>query len=121
VEHDLVEAPSEAHRPRGTTTPAVEAGRAGAVLALQRSAGNAAVASVVAQRAGLDDLFGPSPFGGGGADQAEGAGGGTAPTTPESGEAAGGINELGPVARTGTLIADNIIASSYTPGAGNVF
>ena len=33
----------------------------------------------------------------------------------------GGVNELGPIARTGTLIADSIIASSYTPGAGNVF
>jgi hypothetical protein len=33
----------------------------------------------------------------------------------------GGVNELGPIARTGTLIADSIIASRYTPGAGSVF
>jgi hypothetical protein len=117
-----------------------ESGRVGAILGLQRSAGNAAVTSLVGgreatvagptvQRQGLDDLFGPSPFGGGGAGSQgpTDSGGGNAPTpapapAPGVGEAPpGGINELGPVARTGTLIADSIIASSYTPGAGNVF
>jgi|GEM_PF-3769459 hypothetical protein len=34
---------------------------------------------------------------------------------------AGGVNELGTVARVGTLIADTIVATSYTPGAGNIF
>jgi hypothetical protein len=31
------------------------------------------------------------------------------------------MNDLGPVARVGTLIADSIVATSYTPGAGNIW
>ena len=73
------------------------------------------------QRAGLDDFFEPSPFGGGQAGPTESPGAGSSPESPASGATAGGINELGPVARTGTLIADTIIASTYSPGAGNVF
>jgi hypothetical protein len=77
------------------------------------------------QREGLDDLFGPNPFGGGGTTPAptpaEGGGGAPPTPAPPTGETPGGINDLGPFARTGTLIADNIIATSYTPGVGNVF
>ena len=120
MERDLLDGPSPAPRPRAGTGPTPEHGRRGAVLALQRTAGNAAVTSLV-QRAGLDDFFGPSPFGGGPQGETDGGGGGSTPAAPPTTEPAGGINELGPVARTGTLIADSIIASSYTPGAGNVF
>ena len=100
------------------------------MLGLQRTAGNAAVASTVAlrrgpgtpvpsvQREGVDGLLGPNPFGGE-ADQSGGDAGSPSPTTDPG--SAGGINELGPIARTGTLIADTVIASSYTPGAGNIW
>jgi len=132
VERDLVEQGPVVRRPKVGPTAAPEAGRAGAILGLQRTAGNAAVTSLMSgptvQREGLDDLFGPNPFGGGGETPAPaGGGGGTPPapapgTAPPTGETpSGGINELGPIARTGTLIADSIVATSYTPGAGNVF
>jgi hypothetical protein len=133
VERELVERGTAVRRPKVEPTAGPELGRAGALLGLQRTAGNAAVTSLVGgptvQRQGLDDLFGPNPFGGGTTPAPTPAeGGGGAPPTPApptgepaTGEAPGGINDLGPFARTGTLIADNIIATSYTPGVGNVF
>lgn len=107
---------------------AAPAGTGNGVLALQRSAGNAAVVSLIdAQRAPEDDDLAPWNGGAGaGADHAdEGA---AAPGPGEAGipegaapAPAGGMNDLGPVARVGTLIADSIVATSYTPGAGNIW
>ncbi len=130
VEHDLAEHGPAVRRPKVGPTAAPAAGRAGALLGLQRTAGNAAVAGLMSgptvQRAGLDDLFGPSPFGGGTTgpeQQGPTDGGGEAPptTAPPTGEAPGGVNELGGFARVGTLLADNIVATTYSPGVGNVF
>jgi hypothetical protein len=130
VERDLVEQGPAIRRPQVGPTATPETGRAGAILGLQRTAGNAAVSALMSgptvQREGLDDLFGPNPFGGGGTTPAPAGGGGETPSTPApgtappTGEVPGGINELGPIAHTGTLIADQIIASSYTPGVGNI-
>ena len=131
VERELLDRQSTAPTPKVGAAPVSGRGTAGTVLGLQRTAGNAAVASMVAlrrgagtlapsvQREGVDDLLGPNPFGGGEADQSGGGGGSPSPTTDPG--SAGGINELGPIARTGTLIADTVIASSYTPGAGNIW
>jgi hypothetical protein len=131
VERDLVERGAAVRRPKLEPTAGPELGRAGALLGLRRTAGNAAVTSLVGgptvQREGLDDLFGPNPFGGGGTTPAPApvdGGGGPPPApapAPTTGEPApGGVNDLGPMARTGTLIADAIVANSYTPGAGNI-
>lgn len=101
---------------------------ASGVLALQRTAGNAAVASLVgAQRVPDEDEL--APWDGGGADHAgetESAGtpaeaGIPQGAAPEGGAGAGGMNDLGSVARVGTLIADSIVAASYSPGAGNIW
>ena len=127
MERDLVEQGPAVRRPKVGPGATPDVGRAGVILGLQRTAGNAAVSSLMSgptvQREGLDDLFGPSPFGGGGTTPAPAGGGeapapGTAPPTAET--PPGGINELGPIARTGTLIADQIIATAYTPGVGNI-
>ena len=128
VERDLVEQGTAVRRPKVGPGATPDVGRAGAILGLQRTAGNAAVSSLMSgptvQREGLDDLFGPSPFGGGGTTPAPAGGGGETPapgTAPPTAETPpGGINELGPIARTGTLIADQIIATAYTPGVGNI-
>lgn len=120
-------------RRRVAPRPAGVGGPAGGLLGLQQSAGNAAVASMVGlQRSPLDNLVdpwagGPLSGDGGGAATPDAAGipaggsptdaGGAGPTA----EPGGGMNELGPVAHVGTLIADSIVASSYTPGAGNIW
>jgi hypothetical protein len=123
VEREQLERHSAARRPTVAPAPTSDGGRAGAMLALQRTAGNAAVASTMdVQREGLDDVFGPNPFGEGGQEPAPGDGGDPeTPAAPTGTDPSGGINELGPIARTGTLIADTVIASSYTPGAGNIW
>lgn len=108
---------------------AAPAGTGNGVLALQRSAGNAAVVSLIdAQRAPEDDDLAPWNGGAGaGADHAaegtEAAEGPGEAGIPEGAAPApaGGMNDLGPVARVGTLIADSIVATSYTPGAGNIW
>ena len=56
-----------------------------------------------------------------------GSGGGPEMGTPDAaaGDQAaaptGGVNELGAVAHVGTLLADSIVAASYSPGAGNIW
>ena len=91
VERDLVEQGPAVRRPKVGPTAAPEAGRAGAILGLQRTAGNAAVTSLMSgptvQREGLDDLFGPNPFGGGGETPAPAGGGGGTPPAPAPGTA----------------------------------
>jgi hypothetical protein len=121
---------------------------AAGLLALQRSAGNAAVASLVGppstvQRAvTIDEMevtAAPQPTA-----QQEGAAYGNAQTTQQDGSA-GGTNqpvtsdggtttihgahlsieapmtEAHGVLRADTIIADSVVASSYSPGAGNVW
>lgn len=105
------------------------------LLALQRSAGNAAVASLVAPRSVQRDVeIGEVEVT---ADAAE-----SAPAAPGTGAGAGGavtsdgatttitgglinldtaITQTSGVIRAGTIIADSVVATSYSPGAGNVW
>ncbi len=111
-------------------------GAATGLLHLQRTAGNAAVSSLVAptvQRAveigemttsvGVADVAPP-------AQVASAAGGPGGPVTSDGGtttitgstinlEAA--MTQTDGVIRAGTIIADSVVASSYTPGAGNMW
>jgi hypothetical protein len=98
---------------------------------LQRTAGNAAVASMVApavQRAvEIDEVTSevdaPSPD--------PGAGGATAgPVSSDGGTTtiSGGVIRLDAamtstdgIIRANTIIADNVVGSNYTPGAGNIW
>ena len=108
------------------------------LASLQRSAGNRAVTSLLAvQRAPvqIDELAVRTSVG-------EGAGATAAPVGAGAGSAGGGpvtsdgatttvsgaaINLAAPmvsadgVLRASTIIADNVVASSYTPGAGNLW
>jgi hypothetical protein len=104
-----------------------DAGRRG-VLSLQRTAGNSAVASLFAagravQREGEGEIP-PNPFDepsaptGGGPITSDGG------TTTINGGAIvlnAGMTSTGGVIRASTIIADSVVASSYTPGAGNVW
>ena len=123
------------------------------LMALQRSAGNAAVASLVAGRATvqrapvqIEEVSGrvsaadpssplsPAVAGavsGAVHDAAAAAGGGAAnpvssdgATTTVTGSAihlAAPMTQADGVLRVDTLVADSVVASSYTPGAGNVW
>jgi hypothetical protein len=97
------------------------------VLSLQRTAGNSAVASLFAagravQREGEGDIP-PNPFDapaptGGSPVSSDGA------TTTVSGAQivlAAPMTTTDGILRASTIIADNVVASSYTPGAGNVW
>ncbi|OGO57734.1 MAG: hypothetical protein A2V85_18430 [Chloroflexi bacterium RBG_16_72_14] len=119
----------------GTDPRLAHAGSAApGLMALQRSAGNAAVVALVATRPAvqrdveIDEITtevgttGPAPTGGtsgtGGPVTSDGSNttvsGGTitlaAPLTIASG-----------ILRADTIIADSVIASNYTPGTGNVW
>jgi hypothetical protein len=113
-------------------------------MALQRTAGNAAVASLVGrpavQRAvEIDELSTSVTVDDTAAAQAGATGAGAAGATPAG---AGGpvtsdgasttisgaqitldaaMTQANGVLRADTIIADNVVASSYTPGAGNVW
>jgi hypothetical protein len=125
MEHEVLEQQRTAQRAAAPRRAAVGTREAG-MLALQRSAGNQAVASLVQRDTGdwwsTDTPFSSTPSAGASSTATPtGVAPSTTPAeTPEAG-AAGGINELGPVARVGTLIADSIVATSYTPGAGNIW
>jgi hypothetical protein len=116
----------------------VAAGPHADLLRVQRAAGNAAVASLLApavQRAVTVDEVdaSASPAGDAGpAPATDAQGGGSGPPAADSGGAeadhtitAGhiGLNapivEASGVIRAQTVIADSIVASAYTPGAGN--
>lgn len=108
------------------------------LLALQRSAGNAAVASLVAPRSVQRDVeIGEIEVASGVADSAP-----AAPGTGGTGAGAGGpvtsdgatttitggvinldsaMTQTAGVIRAGTIIADSVVAASYSPGAGNVW
>ncbi len=104
------------------------------IHSLQRQVGNRAVVERLGvQRADLDDFgLGDPGFGGGGAPTGDGFGGGTGGGTQViSGDVielnAASIVLNAPITRANgvlqsdTLVTDSVIASSYTPGAGNVF
>jgi hypothetical protein len=99
------------------------------ILDLQRSAGNRAVvqrlsnAGLITQRAPGDE-----PTEGGAAPTPAGAGGGGTEINDTSVKITAGMIELnapivrvGGVAQTDTLLADSVIASNYSPGAGNIW
>ena len=98
------------------------AAAASGLLALQRTAGNAAVASLIApsvQRDGPE----PAPEAGGtsgapGGTGATGAGGATEITGSTIQLNAPMVTAPG-VIQADTIIANSVVASSYTPGAGN--
>lgn len=89
-------------------------GAAPGLIALQRTAGNAAVAALVGgptiQRAVQVDAMSTRVSVGDTAAAPAGATGASAAMTQANG-----------VLRADTIIADNVVASSYTPGAGNVW
>ncbi len=103
----------------------IHAGAGAGLMQLQRTAGNAAVASMVApavQRAvEINEIS-------------------TTPTPDTAGDTTGGVEDGGPteingssialnapmvtapgVLQVDTLIANTVVGSSYTPGAGNLF
>jgi hypothetical protein len=108
---------------------------ASGLMALQRTAGNAAVTSLVGgapavQRAvtieEMETVASPQPT----AQQEEAAYGTPAPVTSDGGTTTihgahvsieAPMTEAHGVLRADTIIADNVVASSYTPGAGNVW
>ena len=137
-------APSPAHRaPTSATTPALTtsadprlAGRgtsAAGILALQRSAGNAAVTSLVGGAAPvqrtvtIDDFEGlptpPAQDGGAGAgsDAVVTSDGGTTTIRGAHVTIDAPMTETAGVFRADTIIADNVVGSNYTPGAGNTW
>lgn len=101
---------------------------------LQRQVGNRAVVERLGvQRQGLEDFgLGDPGFGGGGGPTGgptgTGSGGGTQVISGDVIELnAGsivlnaGLTRVNGVLQSDTLVTDSVIASSYTPGAGNVF
>ena len=108
------------------------------LMALQRSAGNAAVASLVAPKAvqrapveidemttrvGVDESAAPAnapapPGGaGGGAVTSDGT---NTTITGATISLAAPLTSTDGVIRAGTIIADSVVASTYSPGAGNI-
>lgn len=97
---------------------------------LQRQVGNRAVVERLGvQRQSLEDFgLGDPGFGGGGGPTGGGSGGGTQVISGDVIELDAGsivlnapLTRVNGVLQTDTLITDSVIASSYTPGAGNVF
>ena len=104
------------------------------LLALQRTAGNAAVSSLVApvvqREVRIDEMestvsgpaTGPAaPGAAGGAS--DGAAAATGPTTITGSQITldAPITESPGVIRADTVIANSVVAANYTPGAGNVW
>ena len=103
------------------------------VLALQRSAGNAAVSSLVAptlqrdvDKEGVDASAipadaGPADMGvGGDSDGPVTSAGGTTSINGSTISLNAPMTESAGVIRADTIIANTVIGSSYTPGAGNL-
>jgi hypothetical protein len=109
---------------------------ASGLMNLQRSAGNAAVMSLIAERPPVQravrieemevSAAAPQPT----AQQEEAAYGTAAPVTSDGGTTTihgshvsieAPMTEAHGVLRADTIIADSVVASSYTPGAGNVW
>ncbi len=117
-------------------------GAVSGLLALQRSAGNAAVSSMVSgepsvQRDVVIDEVDVSPTTPADAEAPAGAGGAGGAVTSDGGNTTitggtvtiegGQVNinaamtQASGVLQADTLIANSVVASSYTPGAGNVW
>jgi hypothetical protein len=97
---------------------------------LQRQVGNRAVVERLGvQRQGLEDFgLGDPGFGGGGGPTDTGSGGGTQVISGDVIELNAGsivlnapLTRVNGVLQSDTLVTDSVIASTYTPGAGNVF
>lgn len=110
----------------GHTAPAA------GLLALQRSAGNAAVTSLVGARSPvqravtIEEVTGqvegpPAPGSGSGEGGAVTSDGATTTITGGTIELEAPMTQAHGILRADTIIADNVVASSYTPGAGNVW
>lgn len=128
---------AHAHAPIiGGANPRLAGGvSAPGLLALQRSAGNAAVASLVAPRylqrdveigevestVDVADSAPAAPGTGAGAGGAVTSDGATTTITGGVINLDSGMTQTGGVIRAGTIIADSVIAASYSPGAGNVW
>lgn len=120
------DSPSAVARPLRLSSAATPA----SLLRLQRLAGNAAVQRAVA----VDDVTTSVDTAGPAAPQ-EATAAGTAPGAPASlgdGSSPVSINgttvgvhapmtQVDGVVRASTIIADSVVASNYTPGAGNVW
>lgn len=127
-EHDQAPAISGAGDPR-----LAHGGAEAGLMHLQRTAGNAAVASMVApavQRAVEIDELSTDIDAGDAAPDTAGGDTSAGPVTSDGGSttiSGGAIHLDAPivdapgVVRVGTIIADTVIGSSYTPGAGNLF
>jgi hypothetical protein len=136
----------EDHAPAPATAPLMagglerrlaQAGPGSGLLGLQRTAGNAAVASLVAlpvQRAvTIDEIetdvdaadqgaraAAPDATGDGGSGAVTSTGG----TTTITGSAitlAAPITQTDGVIRANTIVAENVVGTNYAPGAGNVW
>ncbi|HEY6568643.1 MAG TPA: hypothetical protein VIZ22_00040 [Candidatus Limnocylindrales bacterium] len=121
----------------GTADPRFAGGvSAPGLMALQRSAGNAAVASLVAPRSvqraveigevttSVDAVDSPPETAGAGGAGASGAvtsDGGTTTITGAVINLDSAMTQTSGVIRAGTIIADSVVAASYSPGAGNVW
>jgi hypothetical protein len=112
---------------RRATSPVGQ--RAAEVLALQRTAGNAAVAGMLQRAVDIGDVTSTVDTAGGAATPAGGGATGIEGITSQGGVVtidAAMVNINAPMVRTDgvlqtdTLIAQSVVGSSYTPGAGNV-
>lgn len=100
-----------------------------AILKLQQSHGNAFVMRhVMPQLQRQDDHQAPAGADQGGGLQEISNGGSIVRVTPGTVEISGGIvnvnaamTNVNGLLKTNTLMADSVIASSYTPGAGNIW
>jgi hypothetical protein len=100
-----------------------------AILQLQKSHGNAYVMRQVMPRLQRqDDHQAPIGAGEGDGQQEISNGGSIVRVTPGTVEISGGIvnvdaamTNVNGLLKTNTLMADSVIASSYTPGAGNIW
>jgi hypothetical protein len=110
--------------PSGPNTQSI---RRQAVLQLQKSHGNAFVMRhVMPQLQRQEEQASAGPEEGGGPHEISN-GGSVVRVTPGSVEISGAtvsvdaaMTNVNGVLRTSTLIADSVVASSYTPGAGNI-
>jgi hypothetical protein len=103
--------------------PGTSAMRQAAVLQMQRTHGNAHVMrqlqpSIQRQE---DEAGGAGPSAISSAGSRVEAGGGGVEITGPSLKVHAGYTEVDGILKTGTLIADSVVSSSYTPGAGNIW
>jgi len=137
--HEHLEQPEPRHRPRAAAQDAgPAAGRAAGpadprlvvdLLHLQRSAGNAAVSALVAppvqREVSIDEVettVDSAPPGEAGTGPGAGAvqsDGGTTTITGGVINLEAAVTQTDGIIRAGTIVVDNVVASSYTPGAGN--